>query len=56
MIAAAKEIGFKVSIVVRLEGTNVDRARQLLEAAAIPELIPATDLSDAATKVCAQVA
>ncbi len=56
LIAAAKEIGFKVPIVVRLEGTNVDRARQLLEAAAIPELIPATDLTDAANKVCAQVA
>jgi succinyl-CoA synthetase beta subunit len=56
LIAAAKEVGFKVPVVVRLEGTNVDRARQLLKDAAIPQLIPATDLTDAAQKVCKQVA
>jgi succinyl-CoA synthetase beta subunit len=55
LIAAAKEIGFKVPVVVRLEGTNVDRARQLLKDAAIPALIPATDLTDAG-KRCAKVA
>ncbi len=56
LITAAKEIGFKVPVVVRLEGTNVDRARELLEAAKIPQLIPAEDLTDAANKVCAKVA
>ncbi len=56
LIAAANEIGFNVPVVVRLEGTNVDRARELLEAAKIPQLIPATDLTDAANKVSAQVA
>ena len=56
VIAAAKEIGFKVPVVVRLEGTNVERARELLEAAKIPQLILAEDLTDAANKVCAQVA
>jgi len=56
LIAAAKEIGFKVPVVVRLEGTNVERARQLLADAAIPQLIPADDLTDAAKKVCAKVA
>ena len=56
LIAAAKEIGFKIPVVVRLEGTNVDRARQLLKDAAIPTLIGATDLTDAAQKVCAKVA
>ncbi|MBI1824934.1 MAG: ADP-forming succinate--CoA ligase subunit beta [Planctomycetes bacterium] len=56
LIAAAKEIGFKVPVVVRLEGTNVDRARQLLKEAALPVLIPAADLTDAAKKVCAKVA
>ncbi|MCG3131411.1 MAG: Succinate--CoA ligase [ADP-forming] subunit beta [Phycisphaerae bacterium] len=56
LIAAAKEVGFKVPVVVRLEGTNVDRARELLRDAAIPQLIPATDLTDAAKKVCAKVA
>ena len=56
LIAAAKGIGFKVPVVVRLEGTNVDRARKLLAEAAIPALITATDLTDAAKKVCAKVA
>jgi len=56
LIAAAKEVGFKVPVVVRLEGTNVDRARQLLKDAAIPALMTATDLTDAAKKVCAKVA
>jgi succinyl-CoA synthetase beta subunit len=56
LIAAAQEIGFKVPVVVRLEGTNVERARMLLKEAAIEALIPADDLTDAAKKVCAQVA
>lgn len=56
LIAAAKEIGFDIPVVVRLEGTNVDRARELLEAAKIPQLIPAQDLTDAAKKVCSKVA
>jgi len=55
LITAAKEVGFRVPVVVRLEGTNVDRARQLLKEAALPELITAADLTDAAKKVCAQV-
>lgn len=56
LIKSAKEVGFKVPVVVRLEGTNVDRARKLLKEAAIPQLITATDLTDAAQKVCAKVA
>ena len=56
LIAAAREVGFKVPVVVRLEGTNVERARVLLKEAAIPALISATDLTDAAKKVCAKVA
>ncbi len=56
LIAAAKEIGFSIPVVVRLEGTNVERARALLKGAAIAELIGADDLTDAATKVCAKVA
>jgi len=55
LIAAAKEIGFKLPVVVRLEGTNVDRARQLLQEAKIEALIPADDLTDAAKKVCIRV-
>ena len=56
LIAAAKEIGFNVPIVVRLEGTNVERARELIAEAKIEQLITADDLTDAAQKVCAQVA
>ncbi|MCP4591463.1 MAG: ADP-forming succinate--CoA ligase subunit beta [bacterium] len=56
LINAAKEVGFNVPVVVRLEGTNVERARAMLKEAAIKQLIPADDLTDAAKKVCAQVA
>ena len=55
LIAASKEVGFNVPVVVRLEGTNVDKARQMLRDAAIKQLIPAADLTDAAKKVCAAV-
>jgi len=56
--AAAKEVGFKVPLVVRLEGTNVDAARKILEDAKrdIPQMVGATDLTDAAKKVCSAVA
>jgi succinyl-CoA synthetase beta subunit len=55
LIAAAKEVGFRVPVVVRLEGTNVEQARKILEQAhhEIPQLISATDLTDAAQKVVA---
>jgi len=55
LIHAAKEIGFKVPVVVRLEGTNVERAKQMLETAKIEALVPAEDLTDAAKKVCKAV-
>jgi len=55
---AAKEVGFKVPLVVRLEGTNVVEARKILDEAksAIPTMQSADDLTDAAKKVCAAVA
>ncbi len=51
-------LGFKVPLVVRLEGTNVEAGRALLNAARndIPTMQAATDLTDAARKVCAAVA
>ncbi len=57
IVNAAKEVGFKVPLVVRLEGTNVEAGRKLLDAARkdIPTMQPATDLTDAAKKVCAAV-
>jgi succinyl-CoA synthetase beta subunit len=50
-------IGFKVPLVVRLEGTNVEAGRNLLEGARsrIPTMQAGTDLTDAAKKVCAAV-
>jgi succinyl-CoA synthetase beta subunit len=58
IVSSAKEVGFKVPLVVRLEGTNVDEARQILEDAKsdIPTMQAATDLTDAAEKVTAAVA
>ncbi|MDD4888986.1 MAG: ADP-forming succinate--CoA ligase subunit beta [Phycisphaerae bacterium] len=53
LIQAGREVGFRIPVVVRLEGTNVEKARKLLANAAsqLPTLTPATDLSDAAEKV-----
>jgi succinyl-CoA synthetase beta subunit len=58
IVAAAKNVGFKVPLVVRLEGTNVAEARMILDAARaeLPTMQSATDLADAARKVCAAVA
>src|SRR5205823_12244244 len=33
LVQAGREVGFKVPVVVRLEGTNVERAREILAAA-----------------------
>lgn len=57
LVQAGREVGFEVPVVVRLEGTNVDRAREILSAAQsqLPTLITATDLADAAAKVTAAV-
>jgi succinyl-CoA synthetase beta subunit len=53
IINAAKEIGFKIPLVVRLEGTNVQAGRDLLKKASadLPTLQAGTDLGDAARKV-----
>jgi len=52
VIAAAKKIGVRLPIVVRLEGTNVERARELLAQSGLP-LTVATGMKDAAEKVAA---
>lgn len=50
-------VGFRVPLVVRLEGTNVDAGRRLLDDArrSIPTMQAAADLTDAARKVCGAV-
>jgi succinyl-CoA synthetase beta subunit len=57
IVAAAEEVGFKVPLIVRLEGTNVDAARAVLAEAQerLPTMRTATDLGDAARQVCAAV-
>jgi succinyl-CoA synthetase beta subunit len=52
IINAAKTVKLSVPLVVRLEGTNVERGKQLLNDSGI-ELIAADDLADAAQKVVA---
>jgi succinyl-CoA synthetase beta subunit len=52
IVAAAKTVGFSVPLVVRLEGTEVEAGRRLLQNSGI-NLITATDLTDAAQKVVA---
>ena len=58
IVSAAKTVGFKVPLTVRLEGTNVAAARKILEAARseIPTMQPAGDLADAAKRICSAVA
>jgi succinyl-CoA synthetase beta subunit len=52
IIAAVKEVGVKVPVVVRLEGTNVDTGRELLKDSGL-DIIAANDLADAAKKAVA---
>lgn len=57
LVAAGRELHFAVPVVVRLEGTNVEKARQILADSRrdLPTLIVAADLTDAAQKVVAAV-
>jgi succinyl-CoA synthetase beta subunit len=50
VIAAVKEVGLQVPLVVRLEGTNVDLGKQILRDSGL-NVIPADDLDDAAKKI-----
>ncbi len=55
IIAAVKEVGVSVPVVVRLEGTNVNKGRELLAESGLA-IIAADDLTDAAKKVVAAAA
>lgn len=50
VVAAAKELELKVPLVVRLEGTNVNMGKKILEESGLA-ITPADDLADAAKKV-----
>jgi len=52
IINAAKTVNLSVPLVIRLEGTNVERGKKLLKESVV-ELIAADDLADAAQKAVA---
>src|ERR1700754_2924936 len=54
VIAAVKEVGLKVPLVVRLEGTNVQQGKAILAESGLP-IVSGSDLADAAQKIVAAV-
>jgi succinyl-CoA synthetase beta subunit len=49
VVAAVREMGLKIPVVVRLEGTNVDQGKQILRESGL-KITPADGLADAAKK------
>ena len=54
VVAAVKEVGLKVPLVVRLEGTNAELGKQIIRDSGL-NVTPANDLSDGAEKIVAAV-
>ncbi|NDV88343.1 ADP-forming succinate--CoA ligase subunit beta [Aurantimonas aggregata] len=54
VVAAVKEVGLKVPLVVRLEGTNVEKGKAILNESGLA-ITAADDLDDAAKKIVAAV-
>ncbi|NLI32603.1 MAG: ADP-forming succinate--CoA ligase subunit beta [Deltaproteobacteria bacterium] len=52
VVEAAKKVGIKVPVVIRMEGTNVEQGREILDKSGL-NLITAKDVSDAAQKIAA---
>jgi succinyl-CoA synthetase beta subunit len=50
VIAAVKEVGLQVPLVVRLEGTNVEEGKRIINESDL-DVIAADDLDDAAQKI-----
>ncbi|OGQ06582.1 MAG: succinate--CoA ligase subunit beta [Deltaproteobacteria bacterium RIFCSPLOWO2_12_FULL_40_28] len=50
VVAAAREMGLKIPLVVRLQGTNVDLGKKILAGSGL-KIIPADTMADAAEKV-----
>jgi succinyl-CoA synthetase beta subunit len=55
VVEAAKKIGVNVPVVVRLEGTNVERGREVIEHSGLG-FVTASGMKDAAEKVVAAAA
>jgi succinyl-CoA synthetase beta subunit len=54
IIAAVKEVQVKVPVIVRLEGTNVEKGKELLRNSGLA-ITPADDLNDGASKAVASI-
>ncbi|MHA6288047.1 ADP-forming succinate--CoA ligase subunit beta [Maricaulis sp. CAU 1757] len=54
VVTAVKDVGLKVPLVVRLEGTNVERGKRIINESGL-NVIAADDLDDAAQKIVAAV-
>ena len=54
VVAAVKEVGLSVPLVVRLEGTNVDLGKNIINESGL-NVIAADDLDDAAQKIVAAI-
>mgnify|MGYP003306673585 FL=1 len=54
VVQATKEVGLKVPLVVRLEGTNVEEGKEIIEQSGL-NVITADNLNDAAAKIVAQI-
>ena len=54
IVAAAKDVNLSVPLVVRLEGTNVEKGKEILASSGLA-IVPADDLGDAARKIVAEV-
>ncbi|MCK5885002.1 MAG: succinate--CoA ligase subunit beta, partial [Alcanivorax sp.] len=52
IVSAVKEVGLNIPVVARLEGTNVEKGREILANSGF-DIIAATDLTDAAERVVA---
>ena len=50
VVAAVSEVGLRVPLVVRLEGTNVERGKDIIATSNL-NVTPADDLDDAARKI-----
>jgi succinyl-CoA synthetase beta subunit len=54
VVDAVKEVGLKVPLVVRLEGTNVEEGKRIIDRSGV-NAISANDLDDAAQKIVSAV-
>ncbi|TDJ72559.1 MAG: succinate--CoA ligase subunit beta, partial [Planctomycetota bacterium] len=54
VVEAVKQVELRVPLVVRLEGTNVEQGREILQSSGLP-IIAAVDLDEAAKKICTAV-